>query len=91
VDGYVDAHEESASINWQEFRTLFRLHHVPQGIIKMKKKEFQDLKQGSMSVSEYITCFTQLSHYAASSGTTYQTLVLSPDMDYMSTRSCLLV
>jgi hypothetical protein len=30
----------------------------------MKKKEFQDLKQGSMSVSEYITHFTQLSHYA---------------------------
>jgi hypothetical protein len=30
----------------------------------MKKKEFQDLKQGSMSVSEYDTCFTQLSCYA---------------------------
>jgi hypothetical protein len=25
---------------------------------------FQDLKQGSMSVNEYITMFTQLSHYA---------------------------
>jgi hypothetical protein len=30
----------------------------------MKKKEFQDLKQGSMSVSEYVTHFTQLSRYA---------------------------
>jgi hypothetical protein len=30
----------------------------------MKKKEFQDLKQGSMSVSEYVTRFTQLPHYA---------------------------
>jgi hypothetical protein len=30
----------------------------------MKKKEFQDLKQGSLSVSEYVTCFTQLSRYA---------------------------
>jgi hypothetical protein len=29
----------------------------------MKKKEFQDLKQGSMSVCEYITRFTQLSRY----------------------------
>jgi hypothetical protein len=28
------------------------------------KKVFQDLKQGSMSVNEYITKFTQLSHYA---------------------------
>jgi hypothetical protein len=29
----------------------------------MKKKEIQDLKQGSMSVSKYVTHFTQLSHY----------------------------
>jgi hypothetical protein len=41
-----------------------RTHHVPQGVIKLKKKEFQDLKQGSMSVNEYVTKFTQLSHYA---------------------------
>jgi hypothetical protein len=33
-------------------------------VIKLKKKEFQDLKQGSMSVNEYVTKFTQLSRYA---------------------------
>jgi hypothetical protein len=33
-------------------------------VIKLKKKEFQDLKQGSMSVNEYVTKFTQLSCYA---------------------------
>jgi hypothetical protein len=60
----VEAHEEPESINWMEFRAAFRAHHVPQGIIKLKKKEFQDLKQGSMSVNEYITKFTQLSRYA---------------------------
>jgi hypothetical protein len=32
--------------------------------MKLKKKEFQDLKQRSMTVSEYVTCFTQLSWYA---------------------------
>jgi hypothetical protein len=32
--------------------------------MKLKKKEFEDLKQGSMFVSEYVTRFTQLSHYA---------------------------
>jgi hypothetical protein len=42
----------------------FRSHHVPQGIIKLKKKNFQDLKQGSIMVSEYVTCFKQLSRYA---------------------------
>jgi hypothetical protein len=44
----------------------FYSHHVPQGAIKLKKKEFQDLKQGSMTVSEYVTCFKQLSRYAPS-------------------------
>jgi hypothetical protein len=29
-----------------------------------RKKEFEDLKQGSMTMSEYVTCFTQLSRYA---------------------------
>jgi hypothetical protein len=63
-DGYVEAHEEPESIKWPEFRATFHAHHVPQGVIKLKRKEFQDLKQGSMSVQEYITRFTQLSRYA---------------------------
>jgi hypothetical protein len=40
----------------------FRSHHVPQGVIKLKK-EFQDLKQGSTMMSEYVTRLTQLSRY----------------------------
>jgi hypothetical protein len=34
------------------------------GVMKLKKKEFEDLKHGSMTVSEYVTRFTQLPHYA---------------------------
>jgi hypothetical protein len=63
-DPYVEVHEEPESINCLEFRAAFCVHHVPQGVIKLKKKEFQYLKQGSMSVNEYVTKFTQLSHYA---------------------------
>jgi hypothetical protein len=59
----VEAHEEPESINWLEFRAALRAHHVPQGVIKLKK-EFQDLKQGSMSMNEYTTKFTQPSRYA---------------------------
>jgi hypothetical protein len=59
-DAYVEAHEELESINWLEFRAIFCAHHVPQGVIKLKKKEFQDLKQGSL----YVTKFTQLSRCA---------------------------
>jgi hypothetical protein len=40
----VEAHEEPESINWAEFRAAFHAHHVPQGVIKIKKEEFQDLK-----------------------------------------------
>jgi hypothetical protein len=64
VGCYVEAHEEPKSINWQEFKNSFRSHHVPLGVMKLKKKEFEDLKQGSMLVSEYVTHFTQLSRYA---------------------------
>jgi hypothetical protein len=60
----VEAHEEPESINWSEFRSAFHAHHVPQGVIKLKKKVFQDLKLGSMSVNEYVTKFTQLSRDA---------------------------
>jgi hypothetical protein len=63
-DAYVEAHDEPKSINWLEFRAGFCAHHVPQVVIKLKKKEFRDLKQGSMSVNEYVTKFTQLSSYA---------------------------
>jgi hypothetical protein len=63
-DTYVEAHEELESINWKEFKNSFRSHHVPLGVMKLKKKEYEDLKQGSMSVSEYVTRFTQLSCYA---------------------------
>jgi hypothetical protein len=57
-DAYVDAYEEPESINWPEFRATFHAHHVLQGVINLKKKEFQDLKQGSMSVNENNTKFT---------------------------------
>jgi hypothetical protein len=63
-DAYVEAHEEPESINWQEFKNSFRSHHAPIRVMKLKKKEFKYLKQGSMSVSEYVTHFTQLSRYA---------------------------
>jgi hypothetical protein len=63
-DAYVEAHEEPESINRQEFKNSFRSHHVPLRVMKLKKKEFEDLKQGSLSVNEYVIRFTQLSRYA---------------------------
>jgi hypothetical protein len=61
-DTYIEAHEEPNTINWNEFKMPSHSHHIPQGVIKLRK-EFQELKQGSVMVSEYVTCFTQLSRY----------------------------
>jgi hypothetical protein len=44
-DAYVEGHEEPGTINWNEFKMTFLSHHVPQDVIKLKKKEFQDLKR----------------------------------------------
>jgi hypothetical protein len=37
-DTYVEAHEEPDNINWNEFKMVFQSHHVPEGIIELKKK-----------------------------------------------------
>jgi hypothetical protein len=63
-DAYVEAHEEPKSINRKEFKNSLRSHHVALRVMKLSKKEFKELKKGSMSGSEYVTLFTQLSHYA---------------------------
>jgi hypothetical protein len=67
-NAYVEAHEEPETINWQELRNSLRSHHVPLGVMKLK--EFEDLKQGSMTVSKNVTRFTQLSRYAPNNGDT---------------------
>jgi hypothetical protein len=40
------------------------VHHIPSGVTKLKQREFLALKQGNMSVNEYLDKFTQLSLYA---------------------------
>jgi hypothetical protein len=58
------AHDATDTIIWAEFTTQFRNYHIPAGLMKIKKKEFLSLKQGSMSISEYRDKFIQLSRYA---------------------------
>jgi hypothetical protein len=52
------------TIPWNEFKARFRTHYVPRGTMKLKRKEFADLKQGGMTVNEYLYSFIQLSRYA---------------------------
>jgi hypothetical protein len=61
---YCSTHADVDSIMWNEFKARFRNHYVPHGTIKLKKKEFTNLRQGSMTVNEYLNSFIQLSRYA---------------------------
>jgi hypothetical protein len=62
-DAFTAAHPNADTITRQEFQANFRAHHIPSGIMKLKK-EFLSLTQGNMTVSEYRDHFTQLSCYA---------------------------
>jgi hypothetical protein len=63
-DAYTTAHATPDAITWQEFTESFRNHHIPAGVMRLKKKEFLSLKQGWMSVAEYRDRFIELSRYA---------------------------
>jgi hypothetical protein len=61
-DAYFAAHATPDAITWQEFTNSFRSHHIPIGLMKLKK-EFLSLKQGGMSVAEFRDRFIELSCY----------------------------
>ncbi|WVZ81069.1 hypothetical protein U9M48_028493 [Paspalum notatum var. saurae] len=63
--------QDRDAFTWAHFRENFRNHHVPAGLMKMKK-EFLSLKQGSMSVSEYRDKFLQLARYATAKVAEYR-------------------
>jgi hypothetical protein len=57
-----NTHADVNSIMWNEFNAHFCNHYVPHDTMKLKK-EFNDLKQGGMTVNEYLNSFIQLSRY----------------------------
>ena len=63
-ESYCAAHADHQNITWAEFSKAFRYFHAPDGKVEMKKNEFRELRQGSMSVGEYLNKFTQPSRYA---------------------------
>jgi hypothetical protein len=54
---YCNTHANVSTITWNEFMAHFQTHYVPHSTMKLKKKEFTDLKQGSMTVNEYLNSF----------------------------------
>jgi hypothetical protein len=50
-------------ITWDEFKRVFKEHHIPKGLMDRKMKEFLALKQGSDTVYEYAKKFNALCQY----------------------------
>jgi hypothetical protein len=51
-------------MTWDDFKNKFRKAHIRSGLIKLMRDKFLNLKQGSMSVVEYLNKFTTLGRYA---------------------------
>jgi hypothetical protein len=64
VGTYLATHANPEAITWEEFKDNFHRYHVPEGLMIVRKEEFLALKQGPLSISEYMDKFLQLSHYA---------------------------
>jgi hypothetical protein len=51
-------------VEWVKFKTTFRGHHIPSGIMDRKLNEFLALTQGSRTVLQYAQAFNDLCQYA---------------------------
>ena len=49
---------------WAEFRQAFRGHYIPESVMKLKRREFESLRQGAHTVMEYVQEFNHLAQYA---------------------------
>ena len=51
-------------MNWAEVHELFMSKYFLKTVRHAKAREFLELKQGSMTVMEYMAKFTKLAHFA---------------------------
>jgi hypothetical protein len=52
-------------VPWTEFRSAFRAHYIPIGMMSKKRQEFMDLKHGAWSVQDYSMLFNHLVQFAS--------------------------
>ena len=50
-------------VTWEQFRTAFRAHHIPEGLLERKLNEFLALTQGNHTVLQYAQVFNHLCQY----------------------------
>jgi hypothetical protein len=62
-DNYCAMQLDGHVISWKEFRTAFRAHHIPKGLLESKLNEFLALTQGTRTVLQYAQAFNYLCQY----------------------------
>jgi hypothetical protein len=63
-DHYYAMQPDGHVVTWEEFRTAFRAHHIPKGLIERKLNEFLALTQGTRIIMQYAQAFNHLCQYA---------------------------
>jgi hypothetical protein len=61
---YTTTHPVDYQVSWVEFHEAFRAHYIPACVMRKKRQEFMDLKQGGRSVHNYSKQFNHLGQYA---------------------------
>jgi hypothetical protein len=61
---YIATHPMDDQVPWAEFYDVFRSHYIPAGMMRKKRQEFMNLKQGKRSMHDYSKQFNHLAQYA---------------------------
>jgi hypothetical protein len=62
---YTATHPTDYQVSWAEFCDAFRTYYIPTGVMREKRQEFMDLKQGGRSMHDYSKQFNHLAQYAS--------------------------
>jgi hypothetical protein len=62
---YATTRPTDYQVMWTEFRSAFRTHYIPTGVMTKKRQEFMYLKQGGRSVHDYSKLSNHLAQYAS--------------------------
>jgi hypothetical protein len=63
-DNVIAIHPPGRVFTWEEFKKKFREANVPESIMELKRREFDNLEQKDKSIMKYVKEFTLLSRYA---------------------------
>jgi hypothetical protein len=65
-------HPPGRIFTWEEFKRKFREANVPESIMALKRREFDNLEQKDKTIMRYVKEFTLLLRYATDAVNTYE-------------------